>query len=134
MIQVENGMQEAWETGCNGYQPSFGGETLAVECCEPQVSLENLLTLLEAGLRPTRYRANADRSILVDFADGGSYLATGFSFGEPGPATAAFAEFVAAAHGEVPGLSRYEHFLAIGAIAADIMAEDGLIPLDGVGD
>jgi hypothetical protein len=121
-MNIEQGMLAAWEQGCDGYTPIFRGEAMAVECGDPEVSLANLIRLLDAGLHPIRYRANADRSILVEFEEGGSYLATGFSFGEPGPATMAFGDFATLAHGPCEEVPHYVHLMAL---PVDATLEDG---------
>lgn len=128
-MNIEHGMEETWEKGCNVYTPVFRGEPMKAECCDPSVSLENLLSLLDAGLHPVRYRANRDRAILVEFAEGGSYLATGFSFGEPGEATEAFARFATAAHG-ASDLPHYNHLL--GHDFDLVMADGGDIQFAGM--
>lgn len=122
---VEDGMRDLWESCCSGYQPSFRGEKLGVECCDPETSLKNLLGLLAAGLQPKRYWANKDRSILIEFDAGMSYLATGFSFGEEGPATAAFAQFATKAHGD---RHHYDHLRSLDV--GMTLAEKGGIMFD----
>ena len=129
MMNVEQGMLAAWEQGCDGYTPLFRGEAMAVECGDPETSLANLVRLLDAGLHPIRYRANSDHSILVEFEEGGSYLATGFSFGKPGRATMAFGDFATLAHGPCE-LSHYEHLMALPV--AMTLAEGGYIQFYGM--
>ena len=120
-INIENGMEEAWKAGINGYQPVFRGQALAVECCDPEVSLQNLLKLLDAGLHPKRFRTNADRSILIEFEEGGSYLATGFSVGDEGVGTAAFAEYATAIYGVDP----IGHYYCLSHLDFEDIYEDG---------
>ncbi len=95
-IEIDDGMLAAWTEDCSGYTPTLQGEPLATECCDPDVSLRNLLILLEEGYQPIYFRASEGKSILVEFDGEASYLATGFSYGEGGIATPCFAEYLAA--------------------------------------
>lgn len=98
-IDIHGDMASAFLAGCSGYLPTLGGDPLAAECCDPDVSATNLTLLLEEGFKPTSYQGGPNHMVLVEFDGGASYLATGFSFGEPGPGAECFAEFLHLAHG-----------------------------------
>ena len=82
-------MQQAGD----GYIPIFQGEEMLPEGALPETSLENLRRLLDAGLEVRRFVAVPGQNVLVEFKTGEAYLATGFSFGDTGEASTAFAAF-----------------------------------------
>ena len=86
-------LDKAIQKCADGYIPVFAGQEMRPEGSLPEASLENLRQLLAAGLEVKWFRVGPDRSVLVEFETGENYLATGFSFGEPGDLTWAFAQF-----------------------------------------
>jgi hypothetical protein len=125
-IDIEQGMQDAWLQGTTCYLPMFRGENLAIEKGHPETSTANLLLLVEAGLRPSRYRVNEGRSILVEFANGGSYLATGFSIGDESKQTLAFGKFLDRVHSDCDHAS---HLAALD-FEATLAAQGDIYPID----
>lgn len=94
-IQVQSSMRTAFLEGCKKYEPNFAGYDLAPECGDPTVSLRNL-EKLTPGRTVTRVELGPAQNILVTWATGDCYLATGFSVGCDDERVKAFAAFLTA--------------------------------------
>jgi len=93
-IDISSQIVTAFKTGCSGYIPIFEGETLAPEGGLPETSFENLNTILAHGWTVVAIWIGESQNVLVVFASGETYLATGFSVGNKSEATFRFSRFI----------------------------------------
>ena len=84
-------MRTAWEQGVSSYVPIYLERSLTPEASLHEASEQNLLALLNEGLQIRRFLAGSNQGVLVEFANGDRYLATGFGWGYEGNEVAAFA-------------------------------------------
>jgi hypothetical protein len=116
-IEMASPMLLALRNGDDTYQPVIGGLTLEVECGEPEISARNLAKVMDC--------VGKDRlvlgfflqhgHVLVIFASGEAYLATGFGYGHEQAQVSHFAAF---AHEQ--GFGAYTHlFNMLSGLDAD---------------
>ena len=103
MSQMISPMLRLFQEGAKGYQPEIDG--LALETGDPQVSLENLRTVIATG-RVVRDILVRPTGALVTFSTGEHFYAPGLRVATKGPATEALARLAADA-----GLGPYDQLL-----------------------
>jgi len=99
MTQMLSPMLRLFREGAQSYQPESdvpGAERLAPETGDPRASLENLRSILAAGLMIRDILASPS-GVLVLFSTGEQYYAPGLRVGTDGPATEALAQIAAEA-------------------------------------
>jgi len=87
-------MLRLFRDGAASYQPAIQG--LDLETGDPQISLDNVQRLIDAGLVISDFLVRPT-GVLVMFATGEHYYAPGLRVGTPGLATDALAHFAAKA-------------------------------------
>jgi len=112
-IEIESAMKKAAREGIDSYIPVFNGVDLEVEACIPEVSLRNLRTMLKTGLKVASVTVVDDGHILVAFATGETYLATGFAVGPASDLTLGLSKFMASAFPKLSA-SDWEGVITVG--------------------
>lgn len=97
-IDVSGPMALAFQSGDDTYQPVFPGTELELEYGQTKATLNNLNAILDSGNQEIAAFLLSSGQVMVVFASGNLYLATGFHYGHPGDEVHQFALF-AAKHG-----------------------------------
>jgi hypothetical protein len=92
-VPLEPRMKQIWEDGTTVYRPIYKGEPLEEENGNPEPSLHNLRKILADKLYVQYMFVGPHSHIFIVFTTGETYLATGFSIGDHGTKTKAFAQF-----------------------------------------
>lgn len=99
-INIETPLRQAAREGVQSYQPRFDGIVLERECCDPAISLYNLLEIINGGIEVLRVEIVENGYLYVTLGSGLAYLATGLRIvGRHDKETQCLAEFLAEAIG-----------------------------------